>query len=183
MEILKCPHGPLNYTKYPQRQSFFFSETKSVIWLYLKIGKNLNTLVEESQRNVYPLAKIYETKSETTITIHSNMPDPRCVGLAWVSDPSVLGLIDMPTQGTWEWQICMIWQITTKMTIMHFSSQERKKMQTINHCRQSDHYLSTCTTLCGREHNCASNYTANDQIWPLESVIYASLMAQAPPTR
>jgi len=37
-----------------------------------------------------------EIESETTITIHSNMPDPRCVGLAWEPDPSALGLATMP---------------------------------------------------------------------------------------
>jgi len=57
--------------------------------------KNLNTLVEESQRNVYPLAKRCEIKSETTITIYSNMPNPRCVSLAWVPDPSALSLAAM----------------------------------------------------------------------------------------
>jgi hypothetical protein len=58
--------------------------------------KNLNALVEESQRNVYPLAKRCEIKSENTITIYSNMPNPRCVSLAWVPDPSALSLAAMP---------------------------------------------------------------------------------------
>jgi hypothetical protein len=38
--------------------------------------------MDESQRNIYPLVKIWEIESETTITIHSNMPDPRYMGLA-----------------------------------------------------------------------------------------------------
>jgi hypothetical protein len=33
--------------------------------------ENLNSLVEENQRNVYPLSKRWEIKSETTITIYS----------------------------------------------------------------------------------------------------------------
>jgi hypothetical protein len=33
----------------------------------------LIALVEESQRNVYPLAKRWEIESETTITIHNEM--------------------------------------------------------------------------------------------------------------
>jgi hypothetical protein len=49
-KILKRPHGPLNYTKYlrkntkipPKTKLFFvFSEVKSVIFLYIKIEKNL----------------------------------------------------------------------------------------------------------------------------------------------
>ena len=61
--------------KYPQRQSFFFvfSDAKIVICLYSEIKKNLNILVEESQGNVYLLAKRREIKSETTITIHSKI--------------------------------------------------------------------------------------------------------------
>jgi len=40
--------------------------------------------------------KRYEIESETTITIHSNMPDPRCVGLAIMPDPRCVGLAIMP---------------------------------------------------------------------------------------
>jgi hypothetical protein len=55
MKITKRPYGLLNYTKYhvkipkySQKQSFFFvfSETKSVILLYMEIEKTCNTLVQ-----------------------------------------------------------------------------------------------------------------------------------------
>jgi hypothetical protein len=51
--------------------------------------------MDESQRNVYLLTKIWEIESETTITIHSNMPNPRCAGLKWVSDPRYMGMTNM----------------------------------------------------------------------------------------
>ena len=47
---------------------------------------------------------------------------------------------------------------------MHYSCQEREKKEkthTIDHQRQSNHYLSTCATPCGRELEFASNETAD----------------------
>jgi hypothetical protein len=52
MKILKRLHGLFNYTKYLQRQRFFFlifSEAKSVIWLYLKIKKTWISLSKKAK--------------------------------------------------------------------------------------------------------------------------------------
>jgi len=59
MKILKRPHSPLNYTKYPCTATkntpkgkvffFVFSETKSVIWLYLKIEKTWISLWKKAK--------------------------------------------------------------------------------------------------------------------------------------
>jgi len=66
---------------------------------------------------------------------------------------------------------------------MYFSCQKREKKektQTLNHQRQSNHDISTRATLCGRGHGCAFSDAINRQIWPLESVLHASLMVPAP---
>jgi hypothetical protein len=52
--------------------------------------------VEESQKNVYPLVKRYEIGSETTITIHSNMPDPSALDVVDMSDPRYMRMTNMP---------------------------------------------------------------------------------------
>jgi hypothetical protein len=43
--------------------------------------------------------------------------------------------------------------------------------------------MSTRTAPCEREHSCASIYTTDYQILPLENISCASLMARVPPTR
>jgi len=70
----------------------------------------------------------------------------------------------------------------TKRTIVYFSFKEREKKektQTIYHQRQSNHYLFTRATSCGRGHDCAFSETMNDQIWPPESITRVSIMAWA----
>jgi hypothetical protein len=71
-----------------------------------------------------------------------------------------------------------------KRTSVHFSCQEREKKeetQTIDYWQQSNHYLSTRATSCGRGYDYASSETIDDQIWPLEIITRASLMAQNHP--
>jgi hypothetical protein len=46
-------------------------------------------------KNVYPLVKRYEIESETTITIHSNMPDPSALGVADMPDPMYVRMTNM----------------------------------------------------------------------------------------
>jgi len=65
--------SPLNYIKYPQRQNLFFlsfMRLKTLFYCTLKL-KNLNTLVEENQRNIYSLMKRWKIDILTTITIHN----------------------------------------------------------------------------------------------------------------
>ena len=67
-----------------------------------------------------------------------------------------------------------------------FVRREKRKekiTQTIDHRRQSNYYLLTRITPCGRGHDCTFNETTDDQIWPLESVICTFFMARAPPIR
>jgi peptide deformylase len=75
--------------------------------------------------------------------------------------------------------------INKKKTIVHFSCQERKKKekhkQSIIGCNPT--MMSTRTAPCEREHSCASIYTTDYQILPLENISCASLMARVPPTR
>jgi len=56
---------------------------------------------------------------------------------------------------------------------MYFRFQERemkKKIQTIDHWRQSNHYPSTRTTTCVRRNGYVSKETVDRQIWPLGGV-------------
>jgi hypothetical protein len=100
----------------------------------------------------------------------ANHARPKVHGL---SDPRRMGMTNMSdlTNNKQRGQLCTL-------VVMR---EKRKKIQTINHWQQSNHYLFTRTTPCGRGHGCASNETADGQIWPLESVTHASLMARAPP--
>lgn len=69
---------------------------------------------------------------------------------------------------------------------MHFSCQEREKkekIQTNDHRRQSNHDMSTCAASYEREHDYASSYATDEQIWSLESVSRAFLMALKYPER
>jgi len=55
---------------------------------------------------------------------------------------------------------------------MHFSYHEREKKEktkTIDHRRQSNHYLFIRAMPCERGHNCASSEMADGQIWPPEN--------------
>jgi hypothetical protein len=58
MTLLITQNIHIKISKHSQKQSlfFFFSKIKNVIWLYLKI-KNLNILMEKSQRSIYLLIK------------------------------------------------------------------------------------------------------------------------------
>jgi len=68
----------------------------------------------------------------------TRLPNPRCLGMA--------SIVDLTNN-----------KEKRQLYTLAIRRDKKEKTQTIDHQQQSNHYLSTRTTLYGREHGCTSN--------------------------